>query len=74
VYVSVAGSPLRSPADAPYFVAWVDRLIAAAPGNANWNTEAEKQGVLGLLEQAKKKYELWGGEGETAAWVQELAR
>jgi hypothetical protein len=52
----------------------VDRLIAAAPGNANWNTEAEKQGVLGLLEQAKKKYELWGGEGETAAWVQELAR
>jgi TolB protein len=57
VYVSVAGTPQRSPADAAYFVAWVDRLIAAARSNANWNTEAEKQGVLGLLEAARKKYE-----------------
>jgi hypothetical protein len=57
VYVSVAGAPVRSPEDAAYFVAWVDRLIAAARGNANWNTEAEKQGVLGLLEEARKKYE-----------------
>ena len=56
MYVSVAGAPLRSPADATYFVAWVDRLIAAARSNANWNTEAEKLGVLGLLEEAKKKY------------------
>ncbi len=56
VYVSVAGAPLRSPADAAYFVAWVDRLIAAAKSNPNWNTEAEKQGVLGLLEEARKRY------------------
>jgi hypothetical protein len=55
--VSVAGAPLRSPADAAYFVAWVDRLIAAARGNANWNMEEEKQVVLGLLEAAKKKYD-----------------
>ena len=27
VYVSVAGAPVRSAADAAYFVAWVDRLI-----------------------------------------------
>lgn len=57
VYVSVAGAPLRSPADAGYFVAWVDRLIAAARSNASWNTEAEKQAVLGLLEEARAKYE-----------------
>ena len=56
VYVSVAGAPLHSPADAAYFVAWVDRLIAAARSNANWNTEGEKQAVLGVLEGAKKKY------------------
>jgi hypothetical protein len=43
--------------DAAYFVAWVDRLIAAARGNASWNTEAEKQAVVGLLEVAKKRYE-----------------
>ena len=48
---------MRSPADAAYFVAWVDRLIAAAKSNTSWNTEAEKQSVLELLEEAKKKYE-----------------
>jgi TolB protein len=57
VYVAVAGAPLHSPADAAYFVAWVDRLIAAARGNASWNTDAEKQGVLGLLEESRRKYE-----------------
>jgi hypothetical protein len=56
VYVSVAGAPVRSPADAAYFVAWVDRLIAAARSNANWNTEEEKQSVVALLEEAMKKY------------------
>src|SRR6266571_855204 len=45
VYISVAGAAVRSAADAAYFVAWVDRLIAAARSNANWNTEAERQGV-----------------------------
>jgi hypothetical protein len=57
VYVSVAGAPLRSPADAAYFVAWVDRLIAAARSNANWNTEAEREAVMTLLEEARGKYE-----------------
>ena len=56
MYVSVAGAPLHSPADAAYFVAWVDRLIAAAKSNPNWNTEAEEQSVVALLEEARKKY------------------
>jgi hypothetical protein len=38
-------------------VAWVDRLIAAARSNANWNSEMEKQAVPVLLVEAKKKYE-----------------
>lgn len=57
IYVNVAGAPLHSPADAAYFLAWVDRLITATKTNAGWNTEAEKQSVLDLLEQARKKYE-----------------
>ena len=56
VYVSVAGAPVRSAADAAYFVAWIDRLIASARGNASWNTEAEKASVLAMLEEARKKY------------------
>jgi hypothetical protein len=56
VYVSVAGAPVHSAADAAYFVAWVDRLIAAARSNTSWNTEAEKQSVLGMLQEARGKY------------------
>jgi TolB protein len=56
VYVSVAGAPVRSAADAAYFVAWVDRLIAAARSNASWNTEAEKVSVLSMLQEARQKY------------------
>jgi hypothetical protein len=56
VYLSVAGAPVRSAADAAYFVAWVDRLIAAAQSNASWNTEAEKGSVLLMLREARTKY------------------
>jgi len=57
IYVSVAGAPLRSPADAAYFVAWVDRLIAAARSNTYWNTDAEKESVLTTFGEARVKYE-----------------
>jgi TolB protein len=56
VYVSVAGAPVRKAADAAYFVAWVDRLIAAARSNTSWNTEAEKESVLSMLQEARVKY------------------
>lgn len=57
IYVSVAGAPLHHPDDAAYFVAWMDRLIAAAENNMNWNTGAEKQIVLSQFQQARAKYE-----------------
>ncbi len=56
VYVSVAGAPVRSASDAAYFVAWIDRLIAAARTNTSWNTEAEKESVLSMLQEARGKY------------------
>jgi TolB protein len=56
VYVSMAGGPVRSTADAAYFVGWVDRLISAARSNASWNTEAEKESVLSMLQEARGKY------------------
>ncbi len=56
VYVSVAGAPVRNATDAAYFVAWVDRLIAAARSNTSWNTEAEKESVLAILREAREKY------------------
>jgi Tol biopolymer transport system component len=56
VYVSVAGALVRSAVDAAYFVAWVDRLIAAARSNNSWNTDEEKESVLSMLQEARKKY------------------
>src|ERR1019366_782818 len=56
VYVSMAGAPVRSAADAVYFVAWIDRLISAARSNTSWNTEAEKESVLAMLQEARNKY------------------
>ena len=56
IYVRVAGSTLRSSADAAYFVAWIDRLTEAAEANRDWNTAAERSSVLNMLEQAREVY------------------
>jgi len=56
VYVSVAGAPVHSAADAAYFVAWVDRLITAARRNTSWNTEVEKESVISMLQEARRNY------------------
>jgi len=56
VYVSVAGTRLHRPEDAAYFVAWVDRLIAAAGASTAWNTETEKQAVIGVFRQARERF------------------
>jgi len=56
IYVNVAGSPLKAPEDAAYFVAWVDRLMNAAKANTDWNNEAEKTSVMTMLEQARSSY------------------
>jgi Tol biopolymer transport system component len=53
IYVTVGEQPVRSRADALYFRAWIDRLLAAAQAHDGWNSEAEKEGVLGRLRQAR---------------------
>jgi len=58
VYVTVEGAPLYSPADASYFVQWMDRLIEDANTNTSWNTSAEKKSVLEMFEEARKHYGL----------------
>ncbi len=56
IYVTIEGAPLHAPEDAAYFVAWMDRLIAAANNNSSWNTEDEKVSVLRMFDEAKGKY------------------
>ena len=61
IYVTVARQPIRSPRDADYFIAWIDRLESAANAHRDWNTEVEKREVLRLLEKAKEEFRSRGG-------------
>jgi hypothetical protein len=53
IYVTVAGRKPRSPDDARYFAAWVDRMTETTSAYPDWNNAAEKQRVLERLAQAK---------------------
>ena len=54
IYVTVGGKRARSPEDAKYFVAWIERTMEATSQYPDWNTAAEKAYVMGRLEEAKK--------------------
>jgi TolB protein len=56
IYISVAGPKVKSREDAAYFVAWIDRLSAAAKSNRDWNNDAEKTSVMTMLDSARKIY------------------
>jgi dipeptidyl aminopeptidase/acylaminoacyl peptidase len=57
VYVVRDGAPIRSAEDAEYFLRWIDRLAAFAAGSKDWNTTAERDGVLELIRRAKEEFE-----------------
>jgi Tol biopolymer transport system component len=57
VYVTVGTRPARSKADAEYFVAWIDRLRAAAEASRDWNSADERRAVLDTLAKARAEFE-----------------
>jgi hypothetical protein len=57
IYVTVAGKPPRSPEDAAYFAAWIDRVAEATSHYPDWNSPAEKEAVLKRLAEARAVYE-----------------
>ena len=48
--------PPPAPADAAYFVAWMDRVIQAAEARGGWNAESEKTATLEYLNAARDKF------------------
>jgi TolB protein len=66
IYVQVGDAPVRSAADAAFFVRWIDRLTAAAAAHADWNTPPERDAVLTLLGQARAVYARQGVSGAPA--------
>ncbi len=53
IYVTVAARKPRSPDDARYFAAWMDRIAETTSAYPDWNNAAEKSRVLERLKQAK---------------------
>ena len=60
--MQIGDQPVRSPADASWFVRWVDRVAAAASAHAGWNTPAEREAALAQLARAREEY-VHRGEG-----------
>jgi TolB protein len=56
IYVTVARRPIRSRADAEYFIAWIDRLQIAASRHRDWNNEAERTTSMDLLRRAREEF------------------
>jgi hypothetical protein len=56
IYLSVANRPFKAPADAAYFAAWIDRVMQATDRYPDWNSPAEKAGVLARLREARAWY------------------
>jgi Tol biopolymer transport system component len=57
VYVEVGDAKPRSPADAKYFVRWLERNLESAAARTDYNSDKEKLRVLDYLRQAKAKFE-----------------
>jgi TolB protein len=56
IYVSIAGRKPRSPQDARYFAAWIDRMTETTTAYPDWNSAAEKSSVLERLAQARAAF------------------
>ena len=57
VYLTVGGRAARSPEDARYFMAWIDRMRGAVEAHKDWNAPAERRETLDMLAQARAEYE-----------------
>jgi TolB protein len=57
VYVTIGGKAPRSPEDAKYFAAWIERTIDTTSHYPDWNSPTEKDYVLKRLAEAKAAYE-----------------
>jgi len=57
VYVTVAGAKPRSPEDAKYFAAWIERTMEITGAYPDWNSLQERELVMNRLREAKAIYE-----------------
>jgi Tol biopolymer transport system component len=56
VYVQVGDNPVRSRADAEYFLAWISTMEATVRSNTRWNTPAERDATLHMIAAARAEF------------------
>jgi hypothetical protein len=57
IYVTVGDQPVRSSADAEYFIAWIDRLFAAAEAHPGWNSAPERSKIIDNIRRARAEFQ-----------------
>jgi hypothetical protein len=60
IYFDAPAAP-PAPADAAYFIAWMDRVIEAAEAPRDWNNDAERRDTLEYLRAARGIFVARGG-------------
>ena len=56
IYVQVGSAPVGSREDAEYFLRWLDRVDDALRTEKAWNTAAEREEVMRMLEAARAEF------------------
>jgi TolB protein len=57
IYVTIGKRRSRSPEDAKYFVAWIERVVEATAQYPDWNSAAEKEYVLRRLAEGEAVFQ-----------------
>lgn len=57
VYVSVGDKAPRSPADADYFIAWIERIRETVQSHSDYNSDNERDSILANLAAAEREFE-----------------
>jgi len=57
IYITVGGQPTRSPEDAAFFLAWIDKVRQFAESHPAWNNPAERDHALRQIAAARALYE-----------------
>ena len=56
IYVYRGDEPIRSKADAEYFVRWIDDISQQARMHSGWRSEREREHVLGQFDEAREVF------------------
>ncbi len=57
IYVLCGEQPIRSRADAEYFIRWIDDITRQADQHPGWRSERERRHVMGQFAEARKVFE-----------------